>query len=121
MNRWAGLCLLLGVAGCARGPAGIDNAVLANEQDGTNWPAYGRTFSEGHYSPLAQIDATNVQRLGLEWALDLDVTNSITTPVAVDGVVYLAAGYGVVHAVDARSGRLLWRYHSQAPQAQGTK
>jgi len=121
MNRSAGLLLLLGAAGCARGPAFVDNSVLANEQDGTNWPAYGRTFSEGHYSPLAQVDSTNVRRLGLKWALDLDVTNSITVPVAVDWVIYLAAGYGVVHAVDARSGRLLWRYDSRAPQVQGTK
>ena len=121
MNRWVGWLLLLGVGGCARGPAGIDNSELANEQDGTNWLAYGRTFSEGHYSPLAQIDSANVQRLGLKWALDLDVTNSITTPLAVNGVVYLAAGYGVLHAVDAKSGRLLWRYDSHAPQMLGPK
>ena len=30
----------------------IDNAALNNEKDGRNWPAYGRTFSEAHYSPL---------------------------------------------------------------------
>jgi quinohemoprotein ethanol dehydrogenase len=99
----------------------VDNNVLANERDGTNWPAYGRTFSEAHFSPLTQIDARTVERLGLAWTLDLDVSNSITAPLAIDGVIYLAAGYSIVHAVDAKSGRLLWRYDPRVPQVAGAK
>lgn len=95
---------------------GVDNATLANERDGTNWPAYGRTFSEGHYSPLKQISADTVQRLGLAWSLDLDVTNSITAPLAINGIVYLGAGHGIVYAVDAKSGRQLWRYDAKATE-----
>jgi quinohemoprotein ethanol dehydrogenase len=49
--------------------------------------------------------------LGLAWTLDLDgLWNMSTIPVAVDGVIYFAAGYSVVHAVDAVSGKLLWKY-----------
>jgi quinohemoprotein ethanol dehydrogenase len=114
-----GLLVLLG--GCARAPQAIDNAALGNEEDGTNWPAFGRTFSEGHYSPLTGINDTNVKRLGLAWSLDLDVTNSITAPLAIDGVLYLAAGHGIVHAVDAKSGRLLWRYDAKAQDVAGEK
>ncbi len=99
----------------------IDNAALANERDGTNWPAYGRTFSEGHYSPLSQIRTNTVKRLGLAWSLELDVTNSITAPLAVNGVVYLGAGHGIVYAVDARSGRQLWRYDAKAPEVANQK
>jgi len=89
----------------------IDNAALSNEADGRNWPAYGRSFSEQRYSPLDQINTANVKRLGLAWTLDLeDVWNVSTAPVAVDGVLYFAAGFSVVHAVDAVSGRLLWKY-----------
>jgi hypothetical protein len=106
---------------CSRAPQVIDNAALANEQDGTNWPAFGRTFSEGHYSPLDQINADTVRRLGLAWSLDLDVTNSITAPLAIDGVIYLGAGHGIVHAVDAKTGTLLWRYDARAPEAAGAK
>jgi quinohemoprotein ethanol dehydrogenase len=101
--------------------AAIDNAALSNEQDGRDWPAYGRTFSEGHFSPLSQINAANVSRLGLAWSLDLDVTNSITAPLEVGGVVYVGAGYGVVYAVEAVSGKLLWRYDSHAPDVAGKK
>jgi quinohemoprotein ethanol dehydrogenase len=112
---------ILATLACGAASARVDNAVLANEQDGRNWAAYGRTFSEGHYSPLSQIDAGSVSRLGLKWALDLDVTNSITSPLAVDGVIYLAAGLSIVHAVDAKTGKLLWRYDPRVAEAAGKK
>ena len=99
----------------------IDNTALSDERDGRNWLAFGRTFSEGHYSPLTDVNADTVKRLGLAWSLDLDVTNSITAPLAVDGVLYVGAGHGVIHAVDAKSGKLLWRYDAHAMQANGKK
>jgi quinohemoprotein ethanol dehydrogenase len=118
-----GLMLALSIlfSGYAQALEPVDNATLGNEIDGTNWPAYGRTFSESHYSPLSQINVATVQRLGLAWTLDLDVTNSIAAPLAVDGVIYLGAGHGIVHAVDAKTGTLLWRYDAKAPQAAGAK
>ena len=95
----------------AQAAAQIDNAALANEADGDNWAAYGRSFSEQRYSPLDQIDKQSVSRLKLAWSLELDdVWNVSTAPVEVDGVIYFAAGYSVVHAVDVRSGQLLWKY-----------
>ena len=105
----------------ATGARHIGNAELANESDGTNWPAYGRTFSESRYSPLNQINAGTVSRLGLAWSLDLDVTNSLTAPLEADGVIYLAAGYSIVHAVRATDGKLLWRYDPKVPAASGQK
>ena len=119
-GAWVAILWFLS-AGGAHGARVIDNAALSDEADGANWPAYGRTFSEGHYSPLTQIDSNNVGHLGLLWSLDLEVTTSITAPVAVDGVLYLAAGYGVVYAVDAQTGRPLWRYDSRAPEVAGAK
>jgi quinohemoprotein ethanol dehydrogenase len=87
--------------------------------NGRDWPGYGRTFGEQHYSPLSQIDEANVGRLGLAWSMDLGPENSVTQPIAVDGVVYFATGYSVVHAVDASSGKLLWVYDPHAAQAAG--
>jgi quinohemoprotein ethanol dehydrogenase len=75
-----------------------------------NWPAIGRSTQDTHYSPLSEINRDTVSRLRLAWTLDLDVTSVNSTPLAVDGVVYLAAGYSVVHAVDGRTGKLLWRH-----------
>ncbi len=99
----------------------IDNAILGDEVDGTDWPAYGRTFSESRFSPLRQINDANVSGLKLAWSLDLDVPNSITAPVEAGGIIYLAAGYSIVHAVRATDGHLLWRYDPKAPEASGQK
>jgi quinohemoprotein ethanol dehydrogenase len=77
---------------------------------GDDWPGYGRGFDESHYSPLEQIDTDNVRRLGLAWSLDLGPEASVTQPIAVDGVLYFATGYSIVHALDAATGRLLWRH-----------
>ena len=98
----------------AHGAAIVDNALLTHEPTGAHWAGYGRTFDEQRFSPLKQIDTGNISRLGLAWTLDLpDVPSVTTVPLAVDGVIYFAAGYTVVHAVDARTGKLLWRYDAE--------
>ena len=75
-----------------------------------NWEHYGQSGDETHYSPLDQIDDKNVGKLGLAWSYDLDTFDSFTAPLEVDGVVYLAVGNSVIHALDARTGKLLWKY-----------
>jgi quinohemoprotein ethanol dehydrogenase len=99
----------------------VDNRSLGDEADGSNWLAYGRTFSEQRFSPLDQINDRTIDRLKLAWSLDLDTFgHSQSSPLAVDGVLYFAVGYAWVHAVDARTGKLLWKYDPQttkvAPQ-----
>jgi quinohemoprotein ethanol dehydrogenase len=112
---------LPGAVADAQGPKVVDNAELGNEADGTDWPAYGRTFSESRFSPLRQINDSNVSRLGLAWVVNLDVTNSITAPVESGGIIYLAAGYSIVHAIRATDGKVLWRYDPKVPEASGQK
>lgn len=93
---------------------------LLDDSDGRDWAGYGRTFGEQHYSPLTQINAKTVGRLGLAWSLDLDATNSVTQPIAVDGVLFFATGYSVIHAVEAASGRMLWSYDPKAASRAGS-
>lgn len=81
-----------------------------DELEPRNWPAIGRSTHDSHYSPLTEINRDTVSRLRLAWTLDLDVTSVNSTPLAVDGVLYVAAGYSIVHAVDGRTGKLLWKY-----------
>jgi quinohemoprotein ethanol dehydrogenase len=57
------LAALPGAQAHAQGTMAVDNAVLGNEA-GTDWPAYGRTFSESRFSPLRQVNDSNVSRLG---------------------------------------------------------
>lgn len=103
-------------------PAARADVMPANEADGTNWPLYGRTFSANHFSPLAQINADNVADLGLVWSYDLPDTGSLyTSPVAVNGILYFAQGYSVLHAFDARTGKLLWKYDPEVWKVAGVK
>jgi quinohemoprotein ethanol dehydrogenase len=81
---------------------------------GVDWPTHGGGADESGYSRLDQITTANVGRLGLAWSLDLpgEVTLE-ATPLAVGGVLYFTGTYSAVYAVEARSGRLLWRYDPQ--------
>ena len=117
---WSAICALVLVAASARSE--IDGKALANEADGHNWPSYGRTYSEQHSSPLAMVNRDNVGRLGLSWSLDLGhVQNGATVPLAVDGILYFTVGQSLVHAVDARSGKLLWRHDPEVAKVAGRK
>src|SRR5688500_13995579 len=62
-------------------------ARLIDTASGADWPAYGRTYGEQHYSPLALVNGGNVGQLGLAWSIDLDTRNSATAPLAVDGIL----------------------------------
>ena len=125
--RFLPLPLLIGacaqaLTGSARPAANsVDNARLADGSGGDDWAAFGRTYGEQHFSPLAEINDGNVTNLGLAWSFDLPSGNSVTGPIAVDGVIYFASGYSIVHAIDAVSGKLKWSYDPKAPEAAGRK
>lgn len=106
-----GLLALLFVS--AAGASGSQQ-LLSNANAGKDWPAGGGTFNEQRFSPLQQIRRDTVDQLGLAWSLELpDVWNVSSIPVAVDGILYMAVGYTVVYAVDARNGKVLWTYDSK--------
>ena len=91
-----------------------------DSSDGRNWPGYGRTFGQQHFSPLAEINHNSIGRLGLSWWLDLEpLKNAATQPIAVDGVLYFATGLSVVQAVSAATGKVLWRYDPHAAERAG--
>ena len=98
------------VAAPARSPFAAMLAQFDNASSGDDWPGTGRTYSEQHYTPLAQINDRNVGQLGLAWGMDLGMGNAASQPVEVGGVIYMATGMSVVRAVDARTGRLLWTF-----------
>ena len=100
-------------ADAARPSAGnvTDARVIAAAPRGRNWLVLGGDFGSQHYSPLSQINAGNVSRLGLAWALDIASPMGLATePIVVDGTLYATASLDRVYAVDAASGRLLWRF-----------
>ena len=96
----------------ARGAKGVDGAriIHADDEPG-NWMTYGRTYSEQRFSPLKQINDTNVGGLGLAWFYDLDTRRGQeATPIVVDGVMYFTTAWSKVFALDAATGAVLWSY-----------
>jgi quinohemoprotein ethanol dehydrogenase len=90
--------------------AAIDAARLAAPEP-DQWLTPGRDANGTYYSPLKDIDATNVARLGFAWDYRLGTNRGQeSTPLVVDGVMYATSNFGRVYALDAASGRELWTY-----------
>lgn len=113
----AGALLLAGLAGCSERPAGEATngaawqRLLGAAGEPHNWLVHGGTTSEERFSPLDQINAGNVATLGLAWSFDLDTSRGQeATPLVVDGVLYATTAWSKMVALDAATGKLLWRY-----------
>jgi PQQ-dependent dehydrogenase (methanol/ethanol family) len=116
------LAATLSAAGCgddtaspptsAAGIAGLDAARLESAaREPHDWPAHGRTYDEQRFSPLGQIHAGNVDRLGLAWHFDFGLQGKYeATPIVVGGVLYVTTPWSFVYAIDARTRELLWKY-----------
>jgi len=90
----------------------VTDAMLMNAaKDAKNWLIYGRDYTNQRYSPLRQINAQNVGSMVPRWVYQTGVIGSFqTVPIVVDGVMYLTTPYNTAIAVDAKTGRQLWRY-----------
>jgi quinohemoprotein ethanol dehydrogenase len=80
-----------------------------------NWLTLGRDQNQTYYSPLVNIDASNVSRLGFAWAYDLGTARGQeATPIVVDGIMYTSGTWGYVYALDAATGEELWKFDPRA-------
>ncbi len=100
--------------GLAQQPATrpVDDAALAApEARQGDWLSYGRDYYEQRFSPLTEINDGNVDQLGLAWQFETATERGLeATPLVVDGVMYTTASWSVTYAVDARTGKQLWKY-----------
>ncbi|MFL6216190.1 MAG: PQQ-dependent dehydrogenase, methanol/ethanol family [Blastocatellia bacterium] len=101
----------------------IDDAALRNaEANASDWITHGRNYAETRFSPLKQINADNIKSLGLAWTFDTETTRGLeATPIVVDGVIYTTGSWSIVYALDARTGRLLWKYDPKVSGAYGQR
>ncbi|HYE85730.1 MAG TPA: PQQ-dependent dehydrogenase, methanol/ethanol family [Vicinamibacterales bacterium] len=92
--------------------APVDDAALRSpESRSQDWLSYGRDYYEQRFSPLRQINDTNVAQLGLAWAFDTSTDRGLeATPLVIDGVMYTTGSWSVTYAVDAKTGQQLWKY-----------
>ena len=108
----------------------VTDEVLLNP-DPADWLMINRTFDQQRFSPLEQIDRSNVSQLGLAWSRGLPQGVQETVPIVHDGVMYVVQPGAGVLALDARNGDQIWSYsHSMsdaaaefvgAPEASRTK
>src|SRR5687767_4986047 len=97
----------------------IDDAALASAgRTGDNWLTYGINQAETRFSPLTDINATNVSRLSLAWSYDVGSGGGgqEATPIVANGTIYSITNWSIVFAVDARTGKEKWRWDPQVNQ-----
>ncbi|MFP8880888.1 MAG: PQQ-dependent dehydrogenase, methanol/ethanol family, partial [Myxococcota bacterium] len=94
--------------------------IIAADSEPGSWLTHGRTYDEQRFSPLTAINTESVSRLGLAWSYMTGTRRGLeATPIVVDGVMYATGSWSVVYALDARTGRELWKYDPEVPKAKG--
>ena len=93
----------------------VSDAVLQSPPAG-DWLHWRRTVDGTGYSPLTQIDTSNVDRLQLAWAWGMTDGPSQPGPLVRDGVLFLPNSGNVIQALDATDGSLLWEYQHIPPE-----
>lgn len=103
-----GVLLLVAVAGAAQ-DAGVTRA---------DWPQYGGTQFAWRYSALNQINTSNVKKLAPAWIFQTgDYAEGLeSTPIVVDGIMFLTTARTDVFALDAATGRVIWQYRYPQPR-----
>jgi alcohol dehydrogenase (cytochrome c) len=86
--------------------------LLHSDDEPENWLTYSGSYASQRYSSLHQVDAANVKNLELKWVFQAQSLQKFeTTPLVVDGIMYLTQPPNDVVALDARTGRAFWVYH----------
>jgi alcohol dehydrogenase (cytochrome c) len=92
----------------------VTDAMLANPPPG-DWLTWRRTYDDHGFSPLQQIDRSNVQQLRVGWTWSLPPGPNEGTPLEHDGVLFIESFGDQVQALNAVTGDLLWQYSRQLP------
>jgi alcohol dehydrogenase (cytochrome c) len=96
--------------------------LLNGLKDPSRWLTYSGDYTGQRHSPLTQITSQNVARLGPQWTFQTDTMAFGTykgfeaTPIVLDGILYVTGLNNYAWALDARSGRPVWRYRRDLPE-----
>ncbi len=105
----AALAALNAVGAQAEEFALVTTEMLENP-DPADWLMLGRTYDEQRFSPLHQINKSNVNTLRMAWTRGLPAGTESTIPIVYDGVLYVVSPVNSVLALDATTGDLIWEY-----------
>jgi len=82
------------------------------DREPQSWLTYWGNYAGEHFSELKEITPANVSRLQARWAVPMPGSSPLeSTPLVVDGIMYVSGQPGDVYALDARTGLTLWKYH----------
>ena len=91
--------------------AGHDAALRAAMADSTQWPSYGRDYTNQRYSPLAQVTTANAAQLELAWHFKTGLAESFeNSPLVVGRTMYVTTPMNHLFALDAKTGAKKWEY-----------
>ena len=105
--------LIVTLAGSSQAQTTVGYDRLLNAaREPQNWLIYGGDYSSHHYSSLSEITSANVKTLSLAWVYQSAVAGSWeSTPLVVDGIMYVTQRPNDIVALDATTGRVFWVYH----------
>jgi outer membrane protein assembly factor BamB len=94
-----------------------NNNRAANGATTADWPEYGGTGLAWRYSSLDQINTSNIKRLAPAWSFETgDYQDGMaSTPVVIDGIVYISTASSWVIALNGATGDPIWRYKYEPP------
>jgi len=92
---------------------------MLQEPDPADWLMWRRTLNSWGYSPLRQIDKTNVANLKMIWSRGMGPGIQEATPLVHQGVMYLPNPSDYIQALDASTGEVKWEYKRQVPEDLG--
>lgn len=130
--KWLPALLCLGLVSCgepAQEAADTTPVIAGNEapisspgsspgSSPEEWLSYGLDLAETRFSPLDQINADNLNQLGLAWSYEVGAGGGPqeASPLVWDGALYSITNWSIVFAVDARTGEELWRFDPEVNQ-----
>jgi alcohol dehydrogenase (cytochrome c) len=93
-----------------------DDMLLNADKDPNNWLLYGRDYATTRFSPLTQINTGNIKQLVPKWNLSFGILEGQDSQaVAYNGIVYVTSSFNRVWALDAQTGKVIWKYERELP------
>ncbi len=108
---------LVVAAGAAATVASTGATAAAHNPNDVQWTQHGGNPDEQRYSKLNQVTVDNVGQLGLAWYAEVSERGGYqSTPLVINGIIYMTAPWSSLYAFDAKSGKQLWKVDPQAPR-----
>ena len=91
--------------------------IINADKEPQNWLSHGRDYNEQRYSPLNKINKNTINKLELEWSIDMDTTRGLeATPIVDNGIMFVTSAWSIIYAIDAKTGKSLWVYDPEVPK-----